>query len=103
MKECSICMCGANSALSICMCDVQTLSFETNYNYLFCITKYAIRPTDRPLARQQNVCTQKASYADTDLVVDSNRTEQCIDIMNAKRQADLRHTTNIIHPLTLSL
>lgn len=93
-KWCSISLLIYVCKQSAYICDVQTLSFETNYNYLFCITKYS----NLSLARQQTVHTQKASCADTDLVVDSNPTELCIGIMRAKRQADLHHTTNIYSP-----
>lgn len=66
------------------ICDVQTLSFETNYNYLFCITKYTNRPTRSP---DNKMCAQSASYDDTDLVVDSNRTEPNRALVYYERQA----------------
>lgn len=90
MKECSICVwvqIVLYLSIYIYMYDVQTLSFETNYNYLFCITKYT--------NRQQNVYIE--SYADTDL---GGRFEpsptkyiRCAAILWTLSATDLHHTT----------
>lgn len=86
----SICLCMYSHGIHVWCANIVV----RNQLQLFILHNEMCQPTGLS-SNNSKICTQKASCADTDLVVDSNRTEPCIDIMNVKRHADLRHTTNI--------